>query len=81
MPVTWKTFEEFEVGTGKETSIKEIILRIKELTQSVTKLKFGALEYRSNEIMKSKANIKALSDLGWAPKITIEKGFKLMRVI
>ena len=76
-----ENFEEFEVGTGKETSIKEIILRIKELTQSVTKLKFGALEYRSNEIMKSKANIKALCDLGWAPKITIEKGFKLMRVI
>ena len=76
-----ETFEEFEVGTGKETSIKEIILKIKELTQSVTKLNFGALEYRSNEIMNSKANIKALCNLGWAPQITIEKGFKSMRVI
>lgn len=74
-------FVEFEVGTGIETSIKEIILEIKELTKSTTKLKFGALDYRPNEIMKSKANIKALCDLGWKPQITIEEGLKSMEGI
>ena len=73
-----KKFIEFEVGTGKETSIKDIILQIKESIKSRTKLNFGALNYRPNEIMKSKANIKALCDLGWEPQITIEEGIKLM---
>jgi nucleoside-diphosphate-sugar epimerase len=76
-----KMFVEFEVGTGKEISLKKIILKIKELTKSETKLNFGALNYRPNEIMKSKANTKALCNLGWEPKITIEKGIKSLRGI
>ena len=67
-------FVEYEVGTGKETSIKEIILEIKKLTKSTTKLNFGALDYRINEIMKSKANIKTLCDLGWEPKYNVCEG-------
>ncbi len=71
-------FVEFEVGTGYATSIKELILEIKKSTKSTTKLNFGALDYRPNEIMKSKANIKALSELGWSPKIYIEDGIRLI---
>ena len=74
-------FVGFEVGTGKETSIKEMILQIKKFTKSTTTLNFGALDYRSNEIMKSKANIKALCDLGWKPQFTIEEGLKSMEGI
>lgn len=70
-------FVEFDVGTGKATSIKEILLEIKECTKSTTELCFGALEYRTNEIMKSKANIKALSELGWTSKIKIGEGIRL----
>lgn len=72
---------EFEVGTGKETSVKEIILEIEKTIKSKTKLNFGALNYRPNEIMKSKANIKALCDLGWKPQITIEEGLKSLEGI
>ena len=74
-------FVGFEVGTGKETSIKEMILQIKKFTKSTTTLNFGALDYRPNEIMKSKANIKALCDLGWKPQFTIEEGLKSMEGI
>jgi nucleoside-diphosphate-sugar epimerase len=31
--------------------------------------------------MKSKANIKALCDLGWKPQFTIEEGLKSMEGI
>jgi len=69
-------FVEYEIGTGKDTSIKEVLLKVREITDSKTVINFGALEYRQNEIMKSKANIKDLCDLGWEPKIKIEEGLK-----
>jgi CDP-paratose synthetase len=71
-------FVEYELGTGRETSISEIILKIKELTNSTSIINIGALNYRPNEIMKSKANIKALRYLGWEPQITVEEGLKSM---
>ena len=76
-----KMFVEFEVGTGKETSINEMILTIKTLMKSTSTLNAGALDYRNNEIMKSKANIEGLDKLGWRPKITIEEGIKSMEKI
>jgi len=68
---------EYDVGTGKATSIKEILLEIKDCTKSTTELRFGGLNYRTNEIMKSKANIKALCELGWTSKIKISEGIRL----
>ena len=58
-----------------------MILTIKTLMKSTSTLNAGALDYRNNKIMKSKANIKALCNLGWEPKITIEKGIKSLRGI
>ena len=65
---------EYEVGTGVETSVKNFILEIKELTNSNTEIRFGALPYRNNEIMKSKANNNELEKLGWYPNFSINKG-------
>lgn len=67
-------FLELEVGTGEETSIKEMILRIKESTGSKTELNFGAFPYRDNEIMESRADNGGLRDLGWEPKFTVGEG-------
>ena len=71
-------FIDIEVGTGMETSIKDFMTELKHLTTSVTKLNFGALNYRKNEIMKSKANNKKLYDLGWVPRFTVAEGLKKM---
>jgi len=69
-----KKYSEIEVGTGKATTIKEFVNTIKQLTQSNSKLNFGALDYRKGEIMCSQANNTQLKSLGWQPKWEIVKG-------
>ena len=49
---------------------------IKDLMQSETVLNFGALEYRENEVMYSKADISSLIKLGWNPMFNLEEGLK-----
>lgn len=69
-------FEEFELGTGKETSIREFVELVHRITNSKTILKFGSLPYREGEIMSSKANIEPLTSLGWSSKINLSDGIK-----
>jgi nucleoside-diphosphate-sugar epimerase len=67
-------FMEFEVGSGKEVTIRSIVEVIHRLTASDTMLKFGVLPYRESEKMNSCANIKSLLKLGWTPKVLLENG-------
>jgi len=71
-------FYEYSIGSGESIKIKDLVLLTKKITNNeVTQLKFGALPYRSNEIMYSKANIKKIRDeIGWAPKFSLEEGLK-----
>jgi len=71
-----KLFYEFEVGTGIETTIKEFVLKLKSNIGSKSELNFGALPYRENEIMESKANNYGLINLNWRPTFTLEEGIK-----
>ena len=48
-------FKHIDVGTGKKTSIRDFVKTIKRLSKSSTKLDFGALPYREDEIMSSYA--------------------------
>jgi len=68
------TFKNFEVGTGVSVQVREFAQMIKELSRSTSVLGFGDIEYRSDEIMDSKADISALAELGWVPKIGIREG-------
>lgn len=72
-------FNHFEVGSGKAISIKDFVLLAKELAGSPTRLKFGELPYRKNEIMSSQAITTNLNNLGWAPKYSLHNG--LMKTI
>jgi CDP-paratose synthetase len=65
-----------EVGSGEAIRIKDIVILIKELCLSNTKLDFGALPYRENESMLSKANIDPLKAMGWKPAINLVDGLK-----
>lgn len=71
-----KLFYEFEVGTGIETTIKEFVIKLKKNIGSKSELSFGALPYRENEIMESKANNHKLIDLNWRPTYTLDEGIK-----
>jgi len=75
-----KVAEVINIGSGNGIPLKEIALTIaKQLDVSENLLQFGALPYRSDEIMYSVANIeKAKNVLGWKPKTPLEKGIKNM---
>lgn len=65
---------QIELGSGTTISIKDFVLTIHKLTKSRSNLCFGALEYRKDELMYSKANISELSRLGWFPKYNLKDG-------
>ena len=71
-------FVEYAVGTGETVSIKYFVELVRQLTNSHTKLNFGAIPYRENEIMESKSNIESLTNLGWKPEITLQQGISKM---
>jgi len=75
----FKYFEEFNVGAGKNENLKEVLEFIKANTQSNSILDYGAIPYRTNELMESNNDISRLKKLGWDAKTNIQEG--LLRVI
>jgi len=67
-------YKQFEVGTGELHSIKEVLVKLKKLSGSSSVLNFGAIPFRTNELMVSSTDISELSKLGWKPKYSIDKG-------
>jgi nucleoside-diphosphate-sugar epimerase len=65
-------YQEYELGSGQALSIREFSEMVKKLTNAQTKLNFGALPYREDEIMFSQANIEAFAKLGWQPEGNLE---------
>lgn len=65
----------YEVGSGKNIEIREFVQMLKTMTANkVTRLNFGILPYRENEIMESRVDISMLSRLGWRPQISLSDG-------
>jgi CDP-paratose synthetase len=69
-------FREFQIGNGKSFSIKELALAMVNITNSATKLNFGALPYRENEIMDSVSDNSTLVELGWKAGFSLIDGLK-----
>ena len=69
---------EYELGSGEAISIRDLVETMHRITNSKTKLLFGALPYRTNEVMHSSANIDALQSLGWKCNTGLESGIKRM---
>ena len=66
-------FTNYQVCTNELVTIKEIVLSLKKITKSTTKLNFGALPYRDNELMISESDNSKLISLGWSPIHNIYK--------
>lgn len=65
------------LGSGKAIQVKDIILKIKEFTNTKSKINFGAIPYRHDQVMFMEADISKLSNhLDWTPVTTIEEGLK-----
>ena len=69
-----ENFETIDVGTGISTPVKEVVEKIKELTKSISNLKFGEVPLRDTEVEEMSANIIKLQSLGWKSKHTLTEG-------
>jgi nucleoside-diphosphate-sugar epimerase len=76
-----KSFNEFEIGTGKPTTFKLFLENLKkeydyQFGKTATRLDFGKLPYRKGDLMKSAVDIQPLLDLGWKPQFDHSTGLK-----
>jgi CDP-paratose synthetase len=70
---------DFGIGTNVQIKIKDLVELAKKLSgNTITRLNFGAIPYRENEIMDFDIDTKAIRDLGWRPAYAIEKGLEKM---
>jgi nucleoside-diphosphate-sugar epimerase len=69
-------FQEYECGSGQAVSIRHFVETAHALVAPRTRLLFGALPYRDNEIMYSCADVSALVDLGWSPRCGLREGLE-----
>ncbi|MBU2710372.1 NAD-dependent epimerase/dehydratase family protein [Zooshikella harenae] len=67
---------DIEVGSGVAPTIREFVETTHQLTESRTKLFFGALPYRKNEAMHCQADTTQLKALGWKPRFDLKTGLR-----
>ncbi len=69
-------FQNYELGSGQAVSIRELVETIHYMTQSTTKLNFGVIPYRPQEVMFSQADIRELQTFNWSPQYTLKQGLE-----
>lgn len=70
-------FYNYEVGSNINTSIRDFVEVARRLAgNNKTKLNFGGIPYRDNEVMESSVDTMAIRQLGWKPKIALEDGLR-----
>ena len=68
--------EQVELGSGVAPRLRDFVETVHKLTGSKTKLLFGQMPYRENDVMCMVANIDTLKKLAWIPKFDIAMGIK-----
>ena len=73
--------QELDVGSGEFYSLKAFALRAlsvyeEEIGAVRTRLNFGALPYRRDEVMQPNFDATALFALGWKPALSLEEGLR-----
>ncbi len=70
-------FIDIPLGSGAATSVRDLVETIHQLTNSSTRLLFGALPDKSSDGAYSCADISILKGLGWAPATDLCEGIRL----
>jgi nucleoside-diphosphate-sugar epimerase len=71
-----RSYHNFDIGTGKLTSIKDFVMQLNTICGSKSALNFGALQDREGELINSFANLKMNTELGWKFDTDIKSGLK-----
>ena len=68
----------FQLGTGKGHTIKQVTSVIERLLNKKTNINWGAKSYRSSDVMYAVANTDySIHNLDWQPKLDLEEGIRL----
>jgi nucleoside-diphosphate-sugar epimerase len=67
---------EIGLGSGQPVTIKELVEEIHTITHSSSKLDFGALPYRMNEVMASAAEMSFMQTAGWKTEWDLRSGLR-----
>lgn len=67
----------FNLGSGKSTSLKNIIQKTRDFIDPSIKINFGAIPYRADQVMHLEADITGLNNAtGWSPKTSLDEGLQ-----
>lgn len=73
-----KNHEIFNIGSGEAFSVREVVLKIKEIINSEVELEWNAIPHRRKEAFFICADAKKIENiLKWKPKIKIDEGLSL----
>jgi CDP-paratose synthetase len=70
-------FIDYEIGTAHTISIHDFVTLVKKITGNKrTRLNFGALPYRDNEVMESRVDLTEMRKLNWKQKFSLAEGIE-----
>ncbi len=79
IPELEKGLYQFQVCGKEVVTIKEVVCMVRDMMKNTTtKLAFGALPYRENEVMTASSDSLAIKALGWVEEYTLANGLKKM---
>lgn len=65
----------FNLGSGQAVLLRSIIEKTRNLINPTIEIQFGAIPYRTDQVMHLEANINSLKNAtGWVPRVKIEEG-------
>lgn len=71
---TPKTENEFHLGTGKGTSVREVAAIMEQIAGKHCNINWGGRPYRDTDIMYSVAPIGQNHNCGWTAKVDLKSG-------
>ena len=67
----------FNIGSGEDVSIRDLVEKIRDLSGSTSPLRFGGLPDRDGEIMRMCADSAGAREiLGWSPNVDLNAGLR-----
>lgn len=70
------TFQRFEVGSGEAIALADFVRLARDVAGGSTKLNFGAMPDRAGDLRHSVADVAALRQLGWEPRVSLRAGLE-----
>ena len=70
--------DNYMLGTGKGTSIKQLVKLIEDQSGKKANINWGGKPYRKNDLLYAVADPKSFSELNWVSKITLSEGIQML---